>query len=106
VTECGLGLLGLGDNCCPEGCDNHTDLDCDATCGNHAIEDGESCDGNCPDTCEDDGNVCTSEALIGSPEACDVACTHPPVTTCVNADGCCPASCGIMTDTDCIPPPA
>ena len=48
-----------GDGCCPEGCDSSTDSDCTNTCGNGLVEPPETCDTNCPATC-DDGNACTT----------------------------------------------
>jgi hypothetical protein len=47
-----------GDGCCPAGCNQTTDGDCSASCGNGAVEAGETCDppGTCPTSCND-GNA-------------------------------------------------
>lgn len=70
-------------------------------CGDGQIGSSETCDppAACPTAC-DDGDMCTQDALIGSPLTCNVVCMHNPVTTC-GADGCCPAGCEAMLDPDC-----
>lgn len=92
------------DECCAPGCSFAQDNDCpnpDA-CGNGAIDDGEFCDGQCPETCPDiDGNSCTAERLVGSLEQCTARCTVSQVTECVSGDGCCPAPCNANNDDDC-----
>ncbi|MBW2731940.1 MAG: hypothetical protein JRH20_06070 [Deltaproteobacteria bacterium] len=98
------------DGCCPEGCTNNTDPDCSATCGNGALEAGETCDtaiaegeqGACPASC-DDQVACTEDTLIGS--GCNVACAHTSVSACnaTQQDGCCPVGCNANTDLDCSP---
>jgi len=64
------------------------------------VEDGESCDGNCPADCND-GNPCTSDSLSGSAQTCDAVCHHDPVQSCLDGDGCCPAGCAPADDSDC-----
>jgi len=44
-------------------------------CGNGVLEDGETCDGDCPANC-DDGASCTTDNQTGSAETCDIACTY------------------------------
>lgn len=88
------------DGCCPAGCDSQSDSDCTNTCGNGMVEGNETCDGDCPTSC-DDGNPCTVGALSGSPDTCNVQCEYSPKTQCVNDDGCCPAGCTTQTDNDC-----
>src|SRR5262249_8474418 len=73
---------------------------CVSNCGNGELDPGETCDGNCPTSC-DDGNSCTSDTLSGTPATCDVACSHSPVTACANGDGCCAPGCTNVTDSDC-----
>ncbi|WP_050432666.1 choice-of-anchor Q domain-containing protein [Chondromyces crocatus] len=73
-----------------------------AVCGDGVVEGGETCDGDCPATCPDDGDACTEEVLSGSPETCDVVCAAAPVTACVSGDGCCPAGCSAPEDLDCV----
>jgi hypothetical protein len=46
-------------------------------CGDGIVDASETCDGNCPSRC-DDGDACTSDALLGTPATCDVSCTHTP----------------------------
>jgi hypothetical protein len=89
-----------GDGCCPAGCDNSNDSDCSASCGNGMVDPGETCDGNCPTSCSDN-NVCTSDVLVGNPQACSSSCRFDPVTVCQGGDGCCPAGCNANTDSDC-----
>jgi MYXO-CTERM domain-containing protein len=91
-----------GDGCCPAGCDNLSDADCSASCGNSVVEAGETCDppSTCPTTC-DDGNSCTTNLLTGSAATCNVACSYAPIAACINADGCCPVGCDASVDDDC-----
>jgi len=70
------------------------------TCGNGHIDPGETCDGNCPTSC-DDGQLCTVDTLSGSAGACNAACSNAPINACVSGDGCCPAGCGGQGDSDC-----
>jgi hypothetical protein len=93
------------DGCCPAGCNANTDLDCSPTCGNGAVETGETCDppSSCPTSC-DDGNSCTTDQMTGSSAKCNVACTHTNKgCNSVAKDNCCPAGCNANTDLDCSP---
>ena len=71
-------------------------------CGNGVLDAGETCDppDTCPQSCVD-GDVCTSDTMIGSPAGCDAACSNDPILTCTSGDGCCPAGCDSLQDTDC-----
>ena len=98
-----------GDGCCPGRCDASNDSDCGAmSCGNGMLDVGEQCDpqiaaglaGACPLSCGD-GDVCTSDALMGSVATCDATCQSAPITNCTPGDGCCPAGCMAPADTDC-----
>jgi len=89
------------DGCCSLGCDSTTDNDCMNVCGNGIVEENETCDGNCPTTCNDN-NACTSDMLTGSPQTCDVECVSVPINSCRNGDGCCPAGCTSQNDNDCV----
>ncbi len=91
-----------GDGCCPAGCDAAVDEDCSQTCGNEAVEPGETCDppDSCPTDCDDD-NACTIDALTGSAEVCSAACGHQSITDCADGDGCCAPGCTAATDDDC-----
>ena len=71
-------------------------------CGDGVIDDGELCDGDCPETC-DDGDACTIDALEGAARTCDAQCTREPIESCVDGDGCCPSSCDANRDSDCAP---
>jgi hypothetical protein len=98
-----IGTCSPGDGCCPAGCDYTADSDCSAPdCGNGQLDPGETCDGDCPATCED-ADPCTSDALLGSALNCDAHCTYAPVLQCASGDGCCPAGCEPADDTDCPP---
>lgn len=88
------------DGCCPDGCTQNEDNDCDAICGNDVVELGEVCDGNCPATCND-GNACTADSSSGSQNTCDFVCRNDTVNACTNGDGCCPANCDWTNDNDC-----
>jgi hypothetical protein len=87
-----------GDGCCPEGCDSSTDPDCVNTCGNGLVESPETCDGNCPASC-DDGNACTNDSTSGSADTCSLVCSTTPISACIDGDGCCPPGC--EDDSDC-----
>jgi hypothetical protein len=91
-----------GDGCCGAGCDALSDAECEPDCGNGVVEGGETCDppASCPVAC-DDGDPCTTEALEGSAETCDIACVPSAVLACQAADGCCPDTCTFLTDSDC-----
>jgi cysteine-rich repeat protein len=57
-----------GDGCCPPGASANTDSDCQATCGNMKVEQGEDCD---------DGNQATGDG-------CTPACkAESPVEQCI-----------------------
>jgi hypothetical protein len=80
-------------------------------CGNNIVEAGETCDGNCPTTCNDN-NACTTDVLL-NPGPCQAKCsTSGTITTCSGgypdpttnppppdpppaptSDGCCPSNC-------------
>ena len=71
-------------------------------CGNNQVDPGETCDGNCPASC-DDANACTTDVLTGSAATCNAACAQSAVTACASGDGCCPAGCSAPSDNDCPP---
>lgn len=114
LPRCGDGILDVGEECdlgsqngvVGSGCT----IDCKiaAVCGNGVVEDGETCDkgipagrpGACPATC-DDGVPCTKDIMTGSAAICNVVCSHETIKQCADSDGCCPADCNILTDSDC-----
>ncbi len=55
-------------------------------CGNGIIDEGETCDGNCPSYC-DDRNGCTEDTFVGEHEKCTSVCTHTPIASCNNFNG-------------------
>jgi hypothetical protein len=75
------------DGCCGAGANANTDLDCSPACGNGVVENGESCDGNCPtqEDCED-GDPCTLDTVSGVD--CRRECSRVPAVLGSN-DGCC-----------------
>lgn len=83
-------------------CSGKDEEDNGAICGNGVIEKLETCDppSNCPTTCND-GDPCTIDTMVGSPDKCNVACGHQPIDDCIDDDGCCPISCDLDTDNDC-----
>ncbi|HVR60417.1 MAG TPA: hypothetical protein VMU50_00885 [Polyangia bacterium] len=100
-----------GDGCCPAGATNADDSDCSATCGNGAIDPGETCDlaigagqaGACPSA-----NDCASAdpcvtVLLTSANTCEARCLRFPIATTSGAmkDGCCPAGATSDLDADC-----
>lgn len=95
-----------GDGCCPAGCDANTDNDCSSTptpiCGNGIVEEGERCDPpeTCPSTCDDDGDSCTIDRVMGNAEDCTAHCYHR-IRQCRPDDGCCPQRCHPGQDNDC-----
>jgi hypothetical protein len=91
-----------GDSCCPATCNGASDSDCSSSCGNGAIETGETCDpvASCPANC-DDGNACTVDRMTGSAANCNVDCSHITIGSCASGDGCCPPGCDAAVDTDC-----
>jgi cysteine-rich repeat protein len=93
-----------GDECCPSGCDQTEDSDCEASCGNGALEQGERCDNGtstpCPSDCDDD-DACTSDTLTGSARSCDARCEHRTISATTGGDGCCPQGANASNDSDC-----
>lgn len=93
-----------GDGCCPAGCNNATDDDCSATCGDNNIDPNETCDpaASCPASCSD-GDTCTNDLMTGSSANCNVACSTSDITACTGGDMCCPNGCNATNDSDCMP---
>ncbi len=83
-----FGLSGCGNDQAP-------------VCGNDIIEEGETCDGDCPNSC-DDQDPCTTDSLTGSAADCDVVCVNEIITACIDDDGCCPGACDVDFDNDCV----
>jgi hypothetical protein len=73
-THTSITAVAGGDGCCPRGSNANSDSDCAAVCGNGVKEPGESCDGDCPVSC-DDGDSCTQDVLVGG-HTCNASCTH------------------------------
>src|SRR5262249_29871918 len=48
-----------GDGCCAAGCNANTDSDCKPTCGNSAVEMGETCDP--PSACQTQSDACVND---------------------------------------------
>jgi cysteine-rich repeat protein len=92
------------DRCCPSGCTSANDNDCSASCGNGAIDPGETCEKGsskpCPASC-DDMNACTVDGTTGSAANCNVVCSHTPITQAKAGDGCCPPRATAISDPDC-----
>jgi hypothetical protein len=110
TSACSLELVNDcidGDGCCPAGCDALADDDCSASCGNDVVEGSETCEVGdpahpCPVSC-DDAVACTIDLTTGSPENCNVECTHIDIVTPTNGDGCCPPGAHALNDSDCAP---
>ena len=73
-------------------------------CGDGKVSGNETCDNSsatkCPTSC-DDQNACTTDKLTGSADACNVVCSHAPVSVCKGGDQCCAPGCTSTTDSDC-----
>ena len=99
-----ITVCASGDSCCAAGCKNPGDLDCPYTpeCGNGIVDPGESCDGNCPASCNDN-IACTTDVTEGSAAACNLKCTHSEISVCSapTGDQCCPTNCSSLNDVDC-----
>lgn len=91
-----------GDQCCPKGGTAVTDSDCAPVCGNRVVEPGETCDGQCPATCED-RDPCTADVMAGTGMECSATCMHAPITAAKSGDGCCPSGQNSTSDGDCKP---
>ena len=102
-----------GDGCCPIICDQTTDSDCAAVCGNGVLESpGELCDtkitagqtGACPTSATqcDDTKACTKDAVL-DPGTCRARCDNANIVVCASGDGCCPTTvnCNNANDKDC-----
>ncbi len=97
------------DGCCPQGATSGTDIDCPASCGNGAVDLGETCDsaittgdGACPTAADcDDHNGCTSDSVNGG--GCTQRCQNELITapSGQTIDRCCPGGANNNTDTDC-----
>jgi hypothetical protein len=90
-----------GDDCCPDGCNNNSDKDCDSACGNMIKEKGETCDplASCPTSCPPMG--CQLRELVNA-GTCRASCQNARMqTACASGDGCCPAGCNNNNDSDC-----
>ncbi len=79
------------------------------TCGDGVVDAAEKCDsgigtgaGSCPNACPPQG-ACTLGTLSGNAATCSAQCEYSVVTSCVDNDGCCPANCDYLSDSDCSP---
>jgi hypothetical protein len=95
-----------GDANSPDAADNDGTSPSDAqpdgpTCGDGVVGPGETCDQNCPTSC-DDGDGCTEDVLTGSAQLCNAVCKNTvTITSCTSGDGCCAQGCTRTTDSDC-----
>jgi hypothetical protein len=99
-----------GDGCCPFGANATIDSDCAPACNNGVVESSERCDIqikdqsgqllSCPATCPAAGSCAVVELQAAG--TCGAACVTTPITGCSKtSDGCCPAGCTALTDSDC-----
>ncbi|MDD9936365.1 MAG: hypothetical protein OXT09_22325 [Myxococcales bacterium] len=93
-----------GDGCCPSGQNANTDGDCEAQCGNGAVEGEERCDP--VDSCVTAAECVSTDACLapryrGDASACTAECSFDAIDTCSGGDGCCPDGCDAGTDSDC-----
>ncbi len=95
-----LTLAGAGDNCTSSTTVDITQCPQGPECGNGIIEYPETCDGNCPTSC-DDNNPCTRDELLGSAQECNARCRFSRILDCISGDGCCPPGCTRQNDRDC-----
>ena len=89
------------DGCCTASCDDTNDNDCvvGSFCGDGVVDPGERCDGDCPTSCSGP-DMCSVYRLEGDAASCNVRCVSDPVA-CMSDDGCCPAGCTGVVDSDC-----
>ncbi len=104
------GTCGICDGTCPGPSCYGSDPDCDplglAIGGNACPGGGLCCGGSCKSVCTSqkdcsDGDTCTIDSCSGS--NCSAICAHAPITSCLSKDGCCPAGCTSLNDSDCSP---
>lgn len=55
-------------------------------CGNGVVDEGETCDGDCPRGC-DDRDACTEDVLMGDPDQCTSVCMNTPIAACATFEG-------------------
>lgn len=96
-----------GDDCCAPSCKYPEDSDCSKSCGDGVVDSPELCepgskDKPCPTSC-DDADPCTQDIKTGTPQQCNVVCSHTPVTVAKNGDQCCPRGGNANSDSDCSP---
>jgi hypothetical protein len=93
--------VGAKDDCCPASANANVDPDCSITCGNGALEKGETCDPPeaCP-ACKSE-DKCLAVETTGAAATCTLACAFSPISSCVSGDGCCPRDCQTRDDQDC-----
>ena len=103
-----VGACAGGDGCCPPGCNANDDGDCSPVCGNGAVETGEVCDTGItagPGACPSATNCATADpcepGFVQGDGTCQATCATATITSCVGADGCCPAGCDATVDSDC-----
>lgn len=72
-------------------------------CGDQVVDADETCDppSSCPTSCFPSSDACTVVSLEGRAESCTAECVETPLTECIDDDGCCPAGCNAVSDTDC-----
>ncbi|MFT4702560.1 MAG: hypothetical protein ACI81R_000245, partial [Bradymonadia bacterium] len=104
-SDAGIEDVGgdAGACCYTEFCEVIDD-ECEFICGDGVVdEEFETCDGNCPTTCEqvDRCEVFTDFEIVGSPDLCDVSCFPTEINSCEDGDGCCPFLCNFTNDDDC-----
>lgn len=100
-----------GDGCCPGKCNASNDADCSSSCGDGIIDinTGETCEPETSMPCVqdvgecDDGDPCTLDALVGSADNCNAACTNTLRDEPLNDDGCCGEQANANVDSDCQP---
>lgn len=105
ASSCDEVCCGAADSCCPRGCDAQSDPDCSTQCGDGVVESPETCEPSnraaiCPKSC-DDGDRCTTDLLLGSPDNCNVRCSNTPISVPADGDGCCPPGATAANDLDC-----
>lgn len=79
-----------------------SDVEPGPDCGNGILDAGETCDGDCPESCPG-ASACTLWTLEGSAELCNARCVQSEITVCQPGDGCCAAGCSSSNDSDCAP---
>jgi hypothetical protein len=87
----------------PDNCNANNDNDCEPSCGNGVVEEGEICDTGIERVKELARRAATTAFLHhrhAQGEGCS-PCVNTAITQCNDDDGCCADGCNANNDSDC-----